>query len=149
MKRSERERMDAAKEEAAAEFEEARQEAAEEAREEEAELWPALGDGPGEPEAAPMDWARDDDDIAVQRTVAVVQQTKFRNQLVLDVDFSIANPISISHSFRSDTLFVAMVNIGVPGDVLPAVTFTSSNSFSLTTPTATGKFRVYITVIPS
>ena len=83
-----------------------------------------------------------------QRVSPVKQLTRFKNQLVLEVDFTLGNPVTVAHSFNTNMLWVSVTNIGGTQDTPPAVTFTSPNSFSLTTPIGAGKFQVYVTVIP-
>ena len=84
-----------------------------------------------------------------RRTSPVKQLTRFKNQLVIEVDFTLGNPVTVSHSFNTNMLWVSVTNIGGTTDTPPAVTFTSANTFSLTTPLNAGKFQVYVMVIPS
>jgi len=77
------------------------------------------------------------------------QVTRFRHQLVMDLDFTLANPIVINHSFNSDMIYVSIINIGAAPILAPAMAFTNKNVMTLTAGGAAGQFRVYITVVPS
>lgn len=80
----------------------------------------------------------------------IVQQTQFKRQLVVDVDFTTTNTVKIAHSCHSDNLFVSIVNVSpeTAWAIPPAVTFDDEDNLTLTQTTAEGRFRVYIQVVP-
>lgn len=88
-----------------------------------------------EPEAKPKD------------ATPIVQRSEYGNQLVVDLDFTSTNPITLIHSFDSNLLNVSIISTGPPGCMIPSVEFTDSNTLTLTANTK-GRFRCYIRVVP-
>ena len=78
---------------------------------------------------------------------AVTQQVQYGSQLVVDLDFTIQNPIEVVRSFDSNTLFVNLICVGLQQSQ-PAVDMDDPDTMIFYAADSLSVWRCYISVVP-